>query len=397
MEIRRLKSSEAEHAVKMSEFAFQYELTEEQRRARLADMNPQETWVIEENGEMLSKAAVLPMDIYFYDMSIPAGGVSGVATWPEERRKGHVGKLLYHSLQQMRKEGRLLSLLYPFSIPFYRRFGWELYADQETCVLKREQFPLFEPSEGKVSRITPDAQKIGPVYDRWAANINGSVVRSAEWWRKNTFKRKPGTCAVYTRGDDIFGYMIYEMKDRKMTVHEIIWLDPDARRGLMGYIRNHDSMADTVSITGRAHDMMPFLLPDPKVERNVASYFMARIVSCEPLLSLLPLELKTNESVMLHVSDEFCPWNDGTYILSADSGPPSRVRFFPPRNEEDRSLRQLSKKGIKLDINMLSAIIMGAQKPVRLWEEGMIEGEEDMVRLLQRALPDYPPFIYDFF
>ena len=57
------------------------------------------------------------------------GGIAGVATWPENRRQGHVSTLLKHALQEMKSKGQTLSFLHPFSIPFYRKFGWELYAE----------------------------------------------------------------------------------------------------------------------------------------------------------------------------------------------------------------------------------------------------------------------------
>ncbi|SDN74519.1 GNAT family N-acetyltransferase [Alkalicoccus daliensis] len=397
MNIRRMKAAEAEKALIMSEFAFQYTLSEDERRARLADMNPHETWIAEEDGEILSKAAVLPLHVYMYGLAIPAGGVSGVATWPEHRRKGIVAELLTHSLKEMKEQGQLLSLLYPFSIPFYRKYGWELFADREKITLTREQFPLKESCEGECRRISQDAKIIGPVYDEWASKRNGTIVRTAEWWKKSVFKRKKGIIAAYFREGVCRGYLIYEVKDQHMQIDEIIWLDPDARKGLFSFIRNHDSMAEKVSIITGAHDIFPFLLPDPKAERVLSSYFMARIVDCETLLALVPFQLETNESIILHVSDSICAWNVGTYIISASAGTPARVRFFPLQSEENTISRQLPSKGITLDINNLSAVVMGAQSAEKLWEEQYIEGDEESVRLFTKAVPAKNAFIYDFF
>lgn len=397
MNIRRMKASEAEKAMEMSEFAFQFSLSDDERQARLTDMNPHETWIAEEDGEILSKAAVLPLHVYMYGLAIPAGGVSGVATWPEHRRKGIVAKLLIHSLAQMKEQGQLLSLLYPFSIPFYRKYGWELFADQEKITMTREQLPLRESHEGFCKRVSQDAALIGPVYDEWASKRNGTIVRTAEWWKKSVFKRKKGIIAAYFRDDICRGYMIYEIKERHMKIAEIIWLDADARKGLFSFIRNHDSMAEKVSIKTGAHEIFPFLLPDPKTERSLTSYFMARIVDCETLLALVPFQLQTNESIVLHVTDKLCPWNEGTYILSASAGPPTRVRFYPLQSEETTISRQLPKRGIELDINNLTAVIMGAQSPTRLWEEKCIEGDEESVKLLAQSIPPRSAFIYDFF
>lgn len=397
MNIRRLKSSEAEKAVRMSEFAFQYNMSDDERRVRLADMKPKETWVAEENGEILSKAAVLPIHVYLQGTPISAGGVSGVATWPEHRRKGIVAALLKHALENMRKEGQLLSLLYPFSIPFYRKYGWELFADQETITLTREQLPNIEPHEGECRRIKQNPSLIGPVYDAWAAKKNGTILRTAEWWKKSVFKRKKGIIAAYYRDDAITGYLIYEVKDNHMEIAEIIWLDPDARRGLFAFIRNHDSMIKTVAVTTCAHEIFPYLLPDPKVKREISSYFMARIVDCEALLAAYPFQLGRNQDMIIKVTDSICEWNEGTYILSASSDPSRRVRFFPPKLEEITVSRQIPKRRLIIDINSLSAILMGAQSATALWEEGYIFGDEESVKLLDASIIPRSSFIYDFF
>lgn len=397
MNIRRLKSSEAETAVRMSEFSFQYQMSANELRARLAEMNPRETWVAEENGEILSKAAVLPLSVYLQGIPVPAGGVSGVATWPEQRRKGLAAKLIKHSLVHMKKNGQLLSLLFPFSVSFYRKFGWELYADQEKITLSKEQFPLHETHEGECRRIKQDASLIGPVYDEWASKRNGTVIRTAEWWKKSVFKRKKGIVAAYYRDNAVKGYLIYGVKERHMEIEEIIWADPDARKGLLSYIRNHDSMADTVSIQTAAHEIFPFLLPDPKAKREVSSYFMARIVDCESLLKMYPFQLDKSQSIIMKVSDRTCEWNEGTYILSASPSDSTLVRFYPPQEEETAIARQLPKRRLIIDITCLTAIIMGAQSAVRLWEEGCIFGDEESVRILDASIPRRTPFIYDFF
>jgi predicted acetyltransferase len=397
MIIRRLKPAEADQSIRMSEFAFQYQMTDEERRARLTDMNPEDTWIAEEDGEILSKVTVLPLHAHLYGLPVPSGGVSGVATWPEHRRKGIIALMLKHALEDMKEKGQLLSMLYPFSVPFYRRFGYEMFADQETLTLSREQLPLREEHDGHCRRIERDAEILDPIYRVWAEKYNGSLSRSQEWWRKSVFKRKPGSITVYYRHGKARGYIIYEVKEGKMNIEELIWLDADARKGLFTFIRNHDSMAERFSIKTGAHDIFSFLLPDPKVKREVASYFMARIVDCPMLLSLVPFQLQENENIIIHLEDKFCPWNEGTYIIAAAAGPPSRVKFFRSDFEDDKISRQLPKRGLEMDINMLTAIIMGAQNPIRLWEEEKITGDEEAAWILDKALPKRLPFIYDFF
>ncbi|PRO65418.1 GNAT family N-acetyltransferase [Alkalicoccus urumqiensis] len=397
MIIRKLRPAEVDAAIRLSEFAFQYELSEEERRERKADMKPFETWVAEEGGELLSKVTILPLHIFFYGKSVPASGVSGVATWPEQRRKGIVSKLLLHSLEEEYQKGRLFSLLYPFSVPFYRNYGYELFTDAERLTLERHQLPKAEPHTGTCRSIEPDPSITGPVYRDYAARFQGMLDRDREWWMKSVHRRKKGRTIVYERQGVPFGYLLYSIKEREMNVHEIVWLDDDARRGLFTFIHNHDSMVDKVKINTSAHTGFNRLLPDPKVKRTIHSYFMARIVHVENMLNQLPLRLELNEAVVLHLQDPLLKENEGTYIVSRDPSEEPRVRFFPAEGESETIARQLPKNGIHLDIKALSSIVMGDTSPLLLWKEGLITGDEESIQKLDKALPAAVPFLYDFF
>ncbi|QKS70562.1 GNAT family N-acetyltransferase [Paenalkalicoccus suaedae] len=392
--IRKLKKSELEASIRMSEFAFQYDMTDKERQERLGEMKAEQTLVIEEDGQIVSKLTVLPLYTYLHGLMIPMGGVSGVVTLPEHRRRGHVAKLLHHAFSQMKQEGQLLSFLYPFSVPFYRRFGYELFADQQKITLTRAQLPAKQPYKGSYQVVEKGQaiELLDKVYQEWATDKNGPLVRDKKWWKQSIFKRKKGRMVVYKNDNDTpRGYMIYEVKNDHMTVSEIIWLDPEAREALFTLMSQHDSMAETFTLT-LAHDEMPFLLPDPKVKREVNSYFMARIIDVESLLTLVRFHFKEGERVLLSIHDELCPWNTGIFQLEASSAPPTKVTRISDREHEE-SLSSC----LLLDIQTLAVIILNAHRPHALYKEGLIRGDKGAVDILERATPNKEVFFYDFF
>lgn len=401
--IRKLRSSEIESSIRMSEFAFQYEMTDEERKERVKSMDPNETWVIEENGEILSKATIFPLQVYLDGLIVPMGGVSGVVTWPEHRRSGLVAQLLQRSLEQMRENGQILSFLYPFSIPFYRKYGWELFADMETITLKREQLPPRETYKGTLKRIEKDEKIIDPVYQEWAKKYTGAIVRDEKWWKQSVFKRKKGTLVAYYNEDQqVSGYLIYEVKKQKMTVLELIWLDVDARKGLWNFISNHDSMIESATIKTVAHDRLPFLLTDPKVKRDVSSYFMARIVDVEAFLKIYPFHIKEDgTTIILHIHDDFCPWNDGIYMIKSQNGV-TNVTFHPLNqqdinNKKGANCQHPPKKGLRLSVQALAALLLQSQPLDVLVEEEWIKGDNETMIMIDESLPKLKPFLYDFF
>ncbi|UJW57014.1 GNAT family N-acetyltransferase [Bacillus sp. A116_S68] len=399
--IRKLKPSELENSIRLSEFAFQYEMTEKERREHLSSLDPDVTWVMEENGVIMSKASVLPFHIYIDGKPFKMGGVAGVATWPEYRRSGLVSQLLKHALKDMKENGQSLSFLHPFSIPFYRKFGWELFSDEAKLTLSKEQLPGRLPHNGHVKRIEPDYTAIDDVYQQWAKRYSGTLVRDEKWWKDSLFKRKKGMLAAYYHGDQCTGYMIYTVKEMKMTIHELIWITPDARNGLMSFISNHDSMIETVSITTAPHERLPFLLPDPKVKHEVSSYFMARIVDVHSFLKEYPFKWDSDAGPLIfHVTDETCEWNNGTYIIKFSETKENEIEFFPfsaEKTKEGVSCQHAPKKGIHLDVRMLTAILLGSQSPQTLAEEALIESDEKTLAALITCLPPLKPFLYDFF
>ena len=72
------------------------------------------------------------------------GGIAGVATYPEYRRNGYVKKLLIQALEKMRNDQQIVSLLHPFDIGFYRKFGWEVFTENKKMLIDRKRSYVFK-------------------------------------------------------------------------------------------------------------------------------------------------------------------------------------------------------------------------------------------------------------
>ncbi|MCD6350611.1 MAG: GNAT family N-acetyltransferase [Armatimonadetes bacterium] len=85
--------------------------------------------VLERDGKIVSHVATFPMDLVVGLARIKCGGVGAVATLPEERGKGYMGRLMRESVKRMNDEGYSLSVLWGDQ-QRYRTFGYE------TCGVK---------------------------------------------------------------------------------------------------------------------------------------------------------------------------------------------------------------------------------------------------------------------
>ena len=399
MEIRPLRAEHFDERMALSQFAFQYTLTPEQLEERRAWFRPEREWGVFEDGRLLAAMTLLPLEIWVHGRKMAMGGLAGVATWPEARRRGCVDGLLRHGLETMRQAGQTVSMLYPFSFPFYRRYGWELTVERKTYTLEPRHFPPRASVPGRVERVAKDAALLDGVYETFASRYTGTLVRTPEWWERRVFV-KPGLAAVYYNGEGKpEGYLLYEVKERTMTVHEWVSVSEEARLGLWRFAADHDSMADRLTMTVPADDPLPFLLPDPRIKQEVVPYFMSRIVDVEGFLAQYPFEPGDGEdAVMLAVEDEHAPWNRGVFRLRI--GADGRARAERPAAEPAASPegpRAMDGADLACDIRALAALFLGGRSAALLLETGRLRGSREAALRLQRRIPGRTAYLADFF
>src|SRR5699024_11630095 len=93
---------------------------------------------------------IIPLFINVGRNSINMGGISAVATWTEYRRRGIAKDLLQHSLRKMKENGQVISLLHPFLVGFYRKYGWELAYVQKKYTIPIEKLKRDWQTNGYV-------------------------------------------------------------------------------------------------------------------------------------------------------------------------------------------------------------------------------------------------------
>ncbi|WP_199614843.1 GNAT family N-acetyltransferase [Paenibacillus alkalitolerans] len=391
-EIRILRQDETEEAMRLSEFAFQFELSPEERAERAATVKPEQQWGYFEEGRLAAKLVLLDFETWIHGRLFEMGGLAGVATWPEYRRQGFVAQLLRHTLATMRERGQTVSFLYPFAFAFYRKYGWETFCAYKKYELTREQIPSFGPTGGRIRRVEQDWETLNPVFDAYVSRYNGTIKRSEDWWKERVFRSKKGQVAVYEneRGEDR-GYMLYQVKENTFTAHEMVFLDEDARRGLWNFVRNHDSMVTKVLLQAPEDDELAFLLPDPRVKQEIVPYFMARIVDAAAFVSRYPFAAAGAAAppLLLRVRDEHAPWNDGAFTLAVDGE--GRGVLTPAGASEARD------GALSCSIGALTAMMMGYRRPGFLHAAGMLDGPRDGVEALERLLPVRATYLPDFF
>ncbi|MDT3424952.1 putative acetyltransferase [Paenibacillus forsythiae] len=388
MELRQLNPDDIESNMDLLRYAFQLKWDPERLAAKRRNFKPEQFWGAFEEGRLKAQLQLLPLKLYVQGRKLDMGGIANVSTWPEDRRRGHVTHLLVRVLRHMRENGQTISCLHPFSVGFYRKYGWEIYTEYKEYTIETKHFPPRAAAEGNVARVKAGIPLLQRVYEDYASRYNGTLVRDEAWWGKLL---KSGTAAVYFRPDGKpGGYILYDIEERVMTVHEMVHEDERARQALWNFIVNHDSMIDKAILTAPMDDMLPFLLPNPRIVQEIMPYFMGRIVNVEEFVRQYAFG-RTGEQTRISVklTDSYAPWNEGVWnLIVTEDG---RGMFTPSAPEEN------GEADLSCDIGSWTALLMGYRRPAELYGLGRIFGSENAVHRLDAVLPKRQTYLLDYF
>lgn len=396
--VRRLARADITQYAALSAFAFQVD--EAAQRQMWMNSPPLALGAFAPNGgRLLAALRIWPFLAYFQGRPIPMGGVASVASWPEVRRQGLVGRLMRESLDLMRSEGQTVSALYPFSYPFYRRYGWELGFTQTLYEIPLSELdPYRRPPGGRFRPAGPDdLPALDALYRRFVRRWNGPLLRESSWWRQRILDH-PGTAApgigprrtvLWEDDHRLRAYVVYgfqapnpqvaSAEHRILRVYDWAVEDGGAFRALLSFLVQHDSMAASLTMPAPSDwDFLP-LLVNPRVQVRKAAGAMIRIIDMDRFLQQVvtpregPVpaqkEPASPEAVQLEVEDELAPWNQGRWLIPLDGG---SVRPLAPGEPAHvtAALPRLSGP-----IQVWSQVLSGYLPTLQAWHLGLLKLE----------------------
>ncbi len=389
MEIRTLRPDDFDAMIRLGEYAFQYRMSDESKANARQRFNPETVWgAFDEEGKLCAKLGLLSADIFVNGERMPMSGIGGVATWPEYRRQGLVKQLLTHSLQVMNESGKLLSLLHPFSFPFYRKFGFVMFGDYKKYVIPTDKLPAKESYDGDVRRDITDIAVLNRIYEAYAQGYNGMMFRNEDRWKHSILDDEGHTAVYYSASGEPGGYVLYKAEKKELLVEEFVWLNEDARKGLWAFLCNHDSMVtQTILAQMPADDGLTYTLLDPRITQEIVPYGMARIINAAGFVENFAFGKSTQEqSWTIQISDPYAPWNEGCWQWTVTDDGRAAVEAISE-----------AKTQLQCDIQTLTVMMMGYKRPQELHKLGRLTGDEEAVHRLELATPRNQTFLLDYF
>lgn len=341
-----------------------------------------------DGDNLVSQVAVYPMHVRIFNHTYSMGGLTGVGTYPEYSNMGLMNKLLYQALKNMRERGQLISYLYPYSIPYYRRKGWELISDKIVYEISDYQLPKRRSVAGDVRRVEVDSQAVKDTYDKFAHQTHGALIRDELAWREYFLWDRDDLIAAiyYSENDEPEGYVIYWIAGEIFHIKDMIYLNKEARIGLWNFIGAHFSMISKVVGNTFTDEPLAFLLEDADIKETISPYYMARIVDVEKFIAEYPFKPDTTDRQWhFTLEDALLTWNDGCFILNiAQDGKASLTKT----NE---------KSSDKIDIQTLTTMLLGYKRPDYLHRIGRLYCSTDTVDMLEDAIEQQTSYFSDYF
>lgn len=334
---------------------------------------------------LISQFAVYPLQMNIYGAVRSVGFVTSVSTYPEYSGKGIMSRLMRQSLLRMHKKKQSLALLYPYSIPLYRKFGWEIISNKISYSVRDSQLPEHHATDGFVHRVDWDNADFMNLHTQFAQQTHGCLFRNAlaweEYWR---WDEDDTTVAVYYNTDDQpMGYMVYLIKGDVMHVKEMIYLNRDAQKGLWDYICAHESMIDEVRGNTYFGEPIAFDMDDGDIKESIRPYIMGRIVDVEQFLADYRTDPAHSACIALKIEDSLLGWNNRTFTCNFENGTCSPTTQ-PPQFT------------VRMTVNTLTTLLLGYKTAAQLYRLERISGSPEAVAALDMVLLHQMPYISDY-
>lgn len=341
--------------------------------------------VLVDKGKVISCLTIVPGVMALGQARIPIAGIAGVATDEAFRRRGYAGALLRDTIKQLYDKKAPLSMLYPFSPRYYRKFGWEIASVEWSCEIPSCLLPPYSESRFVRPYRAGDLEHLRRLHDVHLHNTAGGFEREPARWQW-IFRQKYQTVVAELYGT-IEGYMIYEVQPthNRVEVREFIFITSRAQRALIGFLSSAN-IAQTIGVYAPAYRTQQWTtwLTDNEddllmqVRGALRPTYMLRIIHLPALIShLRPHWRSWQGAIRLVIDDGFVPGGKHQVVLTGE--------------DTDKPAR--STEWARGSIHVWSQIVGGYLAPSEAFSAGLITlSHPGVAETLDELFPKYYPF-----
>jgi predicted acetyltransferase len=347
MIVRKIKESELLRANQIASVAFEWpfgpvssvvEKNESKEKATMksrGDLYEQNRWAaFDDAGEMLGSIGVIPYQIAFDGHTVGMSGIGGVSTLPPYRRKGMIRACFEHAFAEMREQKQLFSALYPFSVMYYRKFGYEIATEVAEWTIDFSAIPDYADVGGSYSMYSPgdDLSDYLMVYRAFSKYYTFAIDREIcdmVPFTSNPYEKFQFLYLFRNDAGEPKGYLSFyhETADNKSIINcvtpfhgvEFCFSDIEGLKGLLCFVRKFAPKYDTLKITlPKDFPLQLYLGETNDVKREMLFRGMVRVVDAEQVLRIA--QYQGNGAFSIRIDDPCAPWNQDCFDVKFEAG-----------------------------------------------------------------------------
>lgn len=269
-----------------------------------------------------------PFQMYYDGHVVKMGGIGGVASLPEARMKGGVRAIFEKVFEDNRAQGALFSVLFPFSHPYYRQYGYELCHEGIWYRFPTEALKPYRNTDTQVRMHTAEegSAPFESIYAVYASRYNYALAREANAWRNILYgDYTTAKCYRYilSRDGKDIAYCMFRPEQpggmftpRTAVLTDYAYVDAAALWALLGFLYKLSAQYSHVQLEASSDFALPTLLAEPDdVAVSHVHHSMARMLDVAQALRLMR-HPQGSGSYSLCVQDDFLPVNSGVYRVA---------------------------------------------------------------------------------
>lgn len=341
-------------------------------------------WAVDlfEDGKSISRLWIADRQMRIGTSVVQLGGIAGVGTERQHRKRGLASQVLKASLALMQREGYDASFLY--GIPdFYHKFDFVTCMPQHDLALDTRAAECGEKRLNMRAARKGDYQAIARLYNRDSACRTASCVRDKRWNgfpMGSNFEVSCTTRVVVDTRDRIVGYVVYDDVEDRCRIAELGGQHIDVLHTLLNDMARRAVALRRENITLSLPPDHPFAL----FCRDYGCRVNTRYERCAGPMGRL-INLRSFVEKMLPELTERWGANDRAQRLDIRTD----IGHFALRWKGDtlRISDAATRGAVRLGQTALTQLFLGYRTPTSLHTSGELKASAAQLKLLEPLFP----------
>ena len=356
MVVRQLTPEERFDAALISTVAFHGKIDDLEKKREETRRETVEDWgAFSDEGKMMARIINNRYTVFLDGHEVQCGGIGAVSTLPEYREEGAIRAIFRDLLSQARKNGEILSALYPFNHAFYRKFGYETVCwcnqyEFAPTVLKGYTFA----GKSRLWKTGDPVREWTELYSRFTADYNLAIARDdkrMEGHLKGEYYKDRKFCYMLYAEDRPLAYLIFQDIRHDpaaiLDVMDLAWDGAEGFRAILGFLARFSADYGTIRLFLPRDIELLNLIRSPQaydIQKTSHQNYMIRVVNA--VKALEAMRKPADCSFVIRVSDDLVTENNGTWKVTREGVEPTEEE--PDLSVSERALGQLIAGAVSL-------------------------------------------------